>query len=348
MHFYGIFHKWVLALYVIKELNPLLLCIIFCWPALAFVAFQLKQIVLHYTRILNLNKKHSVRADIAYQPLLKLKCPRACICNAVLPETPKVSKTCFYVSLTCTWWLQSCCGISGETVWQNVWVISLKTQTLTQCHSTYLASLSPRASSMTFRSLSQEDFHFLGLCLQCNSDYAVKVWIIQSDHKLKYNLNAYNFLFISHVGKQIETQQWTDVKVFASRYLIWLPQVMRHISHPNAVLSHSLHTISSLTLIPTSQFCLAVPVRIVAQEEHKLCPWQKTMKTKGCEVGWGRICDAVTSVNEDMLHRVWNKSAFRWGMCQITHGIHIEHLWTKILNVRPLLWSNSFSNRLPE
>jgi hypothetical protein len=42
----------------------------------------------------------------------------------------------------------------------------------------------------------------------------------------------------------------------------------------------------------------------------------------------GRIRDAVMSVNEDMLCRVWYETAFRWDVCRITRGSHIERLWT--------------------
>jgi hypothetical protein len=39
-----------------------------------------------------------------------------------------------------------------------------------------------------------------------------------------------------------------------------------------------------------------------------------------------RICDAVMSINKNMLCRIWNEVAFRWDMHCITHGSHIEHL----------------------
>jgi hypothetical protein len=39
-----------------------------------------------------------------------------------------------------------------------------------------------------------------------------------------------------------------------------------------------------------------------------------------------RIRDAVMSLDEDMLRRVWDEIAFRWDVCRITRGYVIERL----------------------
>jgi hypothetical protein len=39
-----------------------------------------------------------------------------------------------------------------------------------------------------------------------------------------------------------------------------------------------------------------------------------------------RICDVVRNVNEDMLHRVWDETAFRWNVC-ITHWAPMKRTW---------------------
>jgi hypothetical protein len=43
-----------------------------------------------------------------------------------------------------------------------------------------------------------------------------------------------------------------------------------------------------------------------------------------------RIRDAVMSVDEDILRRVWDEIAFSCGVSRIARGSHIEHLWTKL------------------
>jgi hypothetical protein len=42
-----------------------------------------------------------------------------------------------------------------------------------------------------------------------------------------------------------------------------------------------------------------------------------------------RIREAVMSVDEDTLSRVWGEITITWGLCPITRGSHIEHLRTK-------------------
>jgi hypothetical protein len=108
-----------------------------------------------------------------------------------------------------------------------------------------------------------------------------------------------------------------------------LPSVMQHTSCVNAVSSHTLHSISSViisvSLILSCSFC-------------KDCGSGETInfvldtalenKTSGCEVGWpwwDRIRDMVMSV-EGFPCRIWDKIAFRGGVCCFTHGNRIEPL----------------------
>jgi len=44
------------------------------------------------------------------------------------------------------------------------------------------------------------------------------------------------------------------------------------------------------------------------------------------------ITIAVDTVNQDMLHRVWEELDYRLDVCQVTGGTHIEHLQNLLWN----------------
>jgi hypothetical protein len=96
----------------------------------------------------------------------------------------------------------------------------------------------------------------------------------------------------------------------------------------------TLYVIVSCFIATHYRTAESVPQFLEADEEYTLCPWRspKKMKIKGCEVGWpwrDRIRDAVMSVDEAVLRRVWGEIAFRWDVCCIVSGSHIEHPRTK-------------------
>ena len=39
-----------------------------------------------------------------------------------------------------------------------------------------------------------------------------------------------------------------------------------------------------------------------------------------------RITEAVATIDADMIHRIWDKIAYRWDICRMTRGYLIEHL----------------------
>jgi hypothetical protein len=115
---------------------------------------------------------------------------------------------------------------------------------------------------------------------------------------------------------------------------MWLPRVMRHTSHLNAVSFHTLRSLSSSTLITAS--------RILSRYSHSTSrslifisgstSRMKFMFLLCHNPHWepqDRICVALMSFEEDTLGRVWDEIAFRWEVCRVTHTSHIEHQWTK-------------------
>jgi hypothetical protein len=43
-----------------------------------------------------------------------------------------------------------------------------------------------------------------------------------------------------------------------------------------------------------------------------------------------RITEAVATIDADMIHRIWDEVAYRWDICRVTWGNHIEHLWISV------------------
>jgi hypothetical protein len=41
---------------------------------------------------------------------------------------------------------------------------------------------------------------------------------------------------------------------------------------------------------------------------------------------WTWITEVVTATDADMIHRICNEIAYRWDICCVTRGNHIEHL----------------------
>jgi hypothetical protein len=39
-----------------------------------------------------------------------------------------------------------------------------------------------------------------------------------------------------------------------------------------------------------------------------------------------RITEAVTATDVDMIHMIWNEIPYRWDICRVTRGNHIEQL----------------------
>jgi hypothetical protein len=111
------------------------------------------------------------------------------------------------------------------------------------------------------------------------ASYWNNVQYVQSDNKLKYNFKGFNFLFGSHTGKRIAPQQWPNMCAFQEWFgtrPIWM------LSCPT-IYAEYLHRHS----LPYHGYCLAVPLRILEQQEHKPCLFLvPEMKIKACEVGW--------------------------------------------------------------
>jgi hypothetical protein len=40
-----------------------------------------------------------------------------------------------------------------------------------------------------------------------------------------------------------------------------------------------------------------------------------------------RITEMIATIDADMIHRIWDEIAYRWDICRVTRGNHIEHLW---------------------
>jgi hypothetical protein len=38
------------------------------------------------------------------------------------------------------------------------------------------------------------------------------------------------------------------------------------------------------------------------------------------------IPEAVATIDVDIIHRIWDEIAYRWDICRVTRGNHIEHL----------------------
>jgi len=38
-----------------------------------------------------------------------------------------------------------------------------------------------------------------------------------------------------------------------------------------------------------------------------------------------QITEVVTTIDADMIHRIWDEIAYRWDICCVTRGNHIEH-----------------------
>jgi hypothetical protein len=39
-----------------------------------------------------------------------------------------------------------------------------------------------------------------------------------------------------------------------------------------------------------------------------------------------RITEAFATTDVDMINRIWDEIAYRWDICHVTRGNHIEHL----------------------
>jgi len=39
-----------------------------------------------------------------------------------------------------------------------------------------------------------------------------------------------------------------------------------------------------------------------------------------------RITEAVATINTDMFRRIWYEIAYRWDICRVTRGNHVEEL----------------------
>jgi len=49
--------------------------------------------------------------------------------------------------------------------------------------------------------------------------------------------------------------------------------------------------------------------------------------TAGCACAGKRIIAAISEIDRDMLQRVWVKMDYRFDVCRVTKGGHVEHLW---------------------
>jgi hypothetical protein len=43
-----------------------------------------------------------------------------------------------------------------------------------------------------------------------------------------------------------------------------------------------------------------------------------------------QITEAVATTDANMIHRIWDKIAYRWDTFHVTQGNHIEHLWISV------------------
>jgi hypothetical protein len=114
-----------------------------------------------------------------------------------------------------------------------------------------------------------------------------------------------------------------------------VPRVMRHTNQLNAVLYYTLRCTLSSTLITASQIVWPRLPNITPTDFHfwgyvkgkvsvPLLP-QTLRKPRD------RIPGAVIIVSKDILHGLWDKTAFIWDMCRIAHGSRMEHLWAEAL-----------------
>ena len=49
-----------------------------------------------------------------------------------------------------------------------------------------------------------------------------------------------------------------------------------------------------------------------------------------------QITETVATIDANMIHRIWDKIAYRWDICHVTQGNHIntcEYLWIKLTHI---------------